>query len=76
MKEMLTLMKTNVTPNPTNQTNEEEKKKREEKQKKYCEMPECKHCGKKHPSKKKDKCWELEKNASSCPAMWKSTKST
>jgi hypothetical protein len=27
MKEMLTLMKTNVTPNPTNQTNEEKKKK-------------------------------------------------
>jgi hypothetical protein len=60
MKEMLTLMNTNVTPNTTNQTNEEKKKKREEKRKKYCKTPECKHCGKKHPTKKEDKFWELE----------------
>ncbi len=34
------------------------------------------NCGKKHPSKADNECWELEKNKASCPSMWKSTKST
>jgi hypothetical protein len=78
MKEMMQLIKSNgSTPtNPTNTTNEEKKKKREEKRKKYNEAPICTHCGKKHPSKKEDDCWELEKNKASRPANWKSSKST
>ena len=78
MKEMMNLVKDKtITPiNPTNQTSEEKKKKREEKQKKFLNAPICKHCGKKHPSKKEDECWELDKNAASRPASWKPTKST
>jgi hypothetical protein len=78
MKEMMSLVKekTTATTNPTNSTNEEKKKKREERQKKFLNAPICKHCGKKHPSKKEDECWELDKNAASRPASWKSTKST
>ena len=78
MKEMMQLIKSNgSTPtNPTNTTNEEKKKKREEKRKKYNEAPICTHCGKKHPSKKEEDCWELEKNKASRPANWKSSKST
>ena len=70
MKEMMSLIKEkNITPtNPTNSTNEEKKKKREEKQKKFLNTPVCEHCGKKHPSKKEDECWELDKNAESRPA--------
>jgi hypothetical protein len=65
MKEMMSLVKEkNIAPtNPTNSTNEENKKRREEKQKKFLNAPVCKHCGKKHPSKKEDECWELDKNA-------------
>jgi len=78
MKEMMSLVKekTIAPTNPTNSTNEEKKKKREERQKKFLNAPVCKHCGKKHPSKKEDECWELDKNAASCPASWKSTKNT
>jgi hypothetical protein len=78
MKEMMSLVKekTIAATNPTNSTNEEKKKKREEKQKKFLNAMICKHCGKKHPSKKEDECWELDKNAASRPASWKSTKST
>ena len=78
MKEMMQLIKSNAsTPtNPTNATDEEKKKKRDEKRKKYNEAPVCTHCGRKHPSKKEEDCWELEKNKASRPANWKSTKST
>jgi len=78
MKEIMSLIKDKtITPtNPTNSTNEEKKKKREERQKKFLNAPVCKHCGKKHPSKAEDACWELDKNAASRPAAWKSTKST
>ena len=60
MKEMMSLVKDKTfTPtNPTNSTNEE-KKKREERQKKFLNALVCKHCGKKHPSKAEDACWEL-----------------
>jgi len=75
MKEMMLLLKNNHTPN-VKTTDEEKKKKREEKRKKYNNAPVCKHCGKKHPSKTEDECWELEKNKASRPASWKSTKST
>ncbi len=78
MKEMMSLVKekTTAATNPTNSTNEEKKKKREERQKKFLNAPVCKHCGKKHPSKKEDEYWELDRNAASRPASWKSTKST
>jgi hypothetical protein len=78
MKEMMQLIKSNgSTPtNPTKTTDEEKKKKQDEKRKKYNEAPICTHCGKKHPSKKEEDCWELEKNKASRPANWKSTKST
>ncbi len=54
-------MKENKTPTPK-ATDEEKKKKRDDKRKKYNDAPVCKHCGKKHPSKAEDECWELEKN--------------
>jgi hypothetical protein len=41
--------------------------KSDEKQKKYNKAPVCTHCGKKHPSKKEDECWEPAKNKSSRP---------
>ena len=75
MKEMMLLLKDNKTPTPK-ATDEDKKKKRDDKRKKYNDAPVCKHCGKKHPSKAEDECWELEKNKDSRPATWKSTKST
>jgi hypothetical protein len=70
MKEMMQLVKSNTTTptNPSKPTDNEKKKKRNEKRKLYNETPVCTHCGKKHPTKKEDECWELEKNKSSCPA--------
>jgi hypothetical protein len=53
-------------------SNKEKNKKRQEKQKKYIDTPICKLCGKKHPSKAEDECWELEKNIVSRPSTWKS----
>ena len=70
MKEMMTLIK-NDKKEPSSQTNVEKKKKREEMRKKYNDEPVCKHCGKKHPAKAEDECWELEKNKDSRPANWK-----
>jgi hypothetical protein len=77
MKEMMQLIKSNATTptNPTKPT-DEEKKKGDEKCKKYNEALVCTHCGKNHPSKKEDECWELEKNKASRPDNWKSSKST
>ena len=77
MKEMMLLLKDNKsTNNSTKLTDEDKKKKRDEKRKKYNEAPVCTHCGKKHPSKKEEDCWELEKNKDSRPTNWKSSKST
>ena len=75
MKEMMSLIK-NDKKEPNGQSNDEKKKKREERRKKYNDAPVCKNCGKKHPNKAEDDCWELEKNKASRPANWKSTKST
>ena len=75
MKDMMLLLKENKSPTPK-PTDEEKKKKRDEKRKKCNDAPVCKNCGKKHPTKSEDKCWELEKNKDSRPAMWKLTKST
>jgi hypothetical protein len=72
---MILLLKENINSN-INELNEEKKKKRQEKRKKYNDALICKHCGKKHPSKAVDKCWELEKNKGPCPSMWKTNKST
>ena len=69
MKEIMLLIKSNGT-NPTTSTkatDDDKKKKRDEKQKKYNEASICTHCGKKHPSKKEEDCWELEKNKASRP---------
>ena len=76
MKEMMLLLKNNNNTPNGKATDEEKKKRREEKKKKYNDTPVCKNCGKKHPSKAEDECWELEKNKASRPASWKSTKST
>jgi len=77
MKEMMLLHKDNKsTNNSTKLTDEDKKKKRDEKRKKYNDAPICKHCGKKHPTKAEDECWELEKNKDSRPSNWKSAKST
>jgi hypothetical protein len=78
MKEMIQLVK-NQTTTPTisiKMSDEEKKKKHDEKQKKYNKAPVCTHCDIKHPYKKEDECWELEKNKASCPNNWKSSKST
>ena len=75
MKEMMSLIK-NEKKEPGKQSDEEKKKKREERNKRYNDAPVCKNCGKKHPSKAEDECWELEKNKASRPATWKSMKST
>jgi hypothetical protein len=45
-------------------------------QQKYKDAPICKYCGKKHPYKKEEECWELEANAASRPTNWKPNKST
>ena len=66
----------NNTKEPSSQTNEEKKKSQEERCKKYNDAPVCKNCGKKHPTKKEDECWELKKNKDSRPSNWKSAKST
>jgi hypothetical protein len=77
MKEMMLLLKDNKsTNNSTKLTDQEKKKKRDEKRKKYNDAPICKHCGKKHPTKAEEDCWELEKNKDSRPSNWKSAKST
>ena len=78
MKEMMLLIKSNGTNSSTSTkaTDEDKKKKRDEKRKKDNEAPICTHYGKKHPSKKEEDCWELEKNKASRPDNWKSTKST
>jgi hypothetical protein len=75
MKEMMNLMKTAVK-SPANANNKEKKHTQKEKQKWYKNAPVCKHCNRKHPSKPKSECWELEANASSRPSYWKSSKST
>ena len=75
MKEMMLLLKENKTP--INKVPDEDKqRKRDEKKKKYNDAPVCKNCGKKHPSKAENECWELEANKASRPANWKSMKST
>jgi hypothetical protein len=77
MKEMMLLLKDNKsTNNSTKLTDQEKKKKRDEKRKKYNDAPICKHCGKKHPTKAEEDCWELEKNKDSRPLNWKSMKNT
>jgi hypothetical protein len=77
MKEMMLLLKDNKsTNNSIKQTDEEKKKKKDEKRKKYNDAPVCKHCGKKHPTKAEDDCWELEKNKEARPSNWKSVKTT
>ena len=75
MKQMLALINNNKK-DPGKQTDEEKKKKRDERRKKFNDAPICKNCGKKHPTKTEDECWELEKNKESRPTNWKSTKST
>ena len=78
MKEMMLILKneSKTLANSDNAMKMEKQKKCNEKLKKYNKAPICKHCGKKHPSKKEDECWELEANKLFCPSTWKSTKST
>jgi hypothetical protein len=79
MKEMMQLVKNQTTmqSNPTNVLPFEEKKKKyNERRKKFWDLPVCTHCGRRHPSKKEDECWELKKNKATRPANWKSSKST
>ncbi len=73
MKQMLSLIN-NKKKEPGKQSDKENKKKCDEHRKKFNEAPVCKNCGKKHPAKAEDECWELEKNKDSCPSNWKSTK--
>ena len=69
MKQMMSLIKNDKKESgDKQQSNEEKKKKREERRQRFNDAPVCKHCGKKHPTKKEDECWELEVNKASCPA--------
>jgi hypothetical protein len=77
MKQMMSLIKNDrKEPGDKKQPDEEKKKKREERRQKFNDAPVCKHCGKKHPTKKEDECWELEVNKASRPVNWKSSKNT
>jgi hypothetical protein len=78
MKKMMKLIKNEAkTPsNPTELLDKEKKKKGDEKRKWYNEVPICTLCRKKHPLKKEDECWELEKNKELYPNTWKLSKST
>ena len=77
MKQMMSLIKNDrKEPGDKKQPDEEKKKKREERRQRFNDAPVCKHCGKKHPTKKEDECWELEANKASRPVNWKSSKST
>jgi len=77
VKQMMSLIKNNRKESgDKQQSNEEKKKKREERRQRFNDAPVCKHCGKKHPTKKEDECWELEVNKASRPIKWKSSKST
>ena len=75
MKEMMALIK-NEKKVSSSQSKDEKKNKREERHKKFNDAPVCKNCGKKHPTKKEDECWELDKKKDSRPSNWKSTKNT
>jgi hypothetical protein len=77
MKQMMSLIKNDKKESgDKQQSNEEKKKKREERRQRFNDAPVCKHCGKKHPTKKEDECWELEVNKASRPINWKSSKNT
>jgi hypothetical protein len=75
IKEMMSLI-INDQKAPNSQPNNGKKKRQEERHKRCNNAPICKHCGRKHPAKPEDECWELEKNKDSCPSNSKSTKST
>ncbi len=79
MKEMMALVKKdtnnqNQDKGNSGKTKAEKKKARKEHRKRYDKATICKHCGKKHPYKKEDQCWELEANVASRPSNWKSNK--
>ena len=77
MKQMMSLIKNDrKEPGDKKQPDEEKKKKQEERRQKFNDAPVCKHCGKKHPTKKEDECWELEVNKASRLINWKSSKNT
>ena len=75
IKEMMSLIE-NDQKAPNSQPNNGRKKRQEERHKRYNNAPICKHCGRKHPAKPEDECWELKKNKDSRPSNWKSMKST
>ena len=75
MKEMMLLIK-NKKKEPGKKSDEENEKIHDKHRKKYNNAPVCKNCGKKHPTKAEDECWELEKKKDSRPTNWKSAKST
>ena len=77
IKQMMNLIKNDKKESgDKQQSNEEKKKKREERRQRFNDAPVCKHCDKKHPTKKEDECWDLEVNKASRPINWKSSKST
>jgi hypothetical protein len=79
MKEMMALVKKdtnnkNQDKGDSEKTKADKKKAREEHRIRYDEATICKHCGRKHPYKKEDQCWELEVNTASRPLNWKPNK--
>ncbi len=65
-----------ATANNVSAGQSDKAKKRAAYRKKMAEATACVNCGNKHPSIQDDKCWEIDANAASRPAGWKSSKST
>ena len=59
----------------TTQKKTERQKKHDEYREKLKTAIACTHCDRKHPNRRDDLCWELEANAATRPANWKSVKS-
>ena len=55
---------------------QDRQQKRSEYKKRLETATPCTHCKKKHPNRADEKCWELDANAASRPAGWKSVKAT
>jgi hypothetical protein len=72
IKEMMALVKSENKPSENkslrNNNDMSRKKRTEERGKMYSNAPICKHCNRKHPTKKEEECWELKANAASHPS--------
>ncbi len=65
-----------AAPTATPAANANRKAKQEAYQQRLLNAITCTHCGKKHPSISKDKCWEIPANAANRPSGWTLAKTT